>query len=261
MIGFNGGLIGAERVITNVVNSVPGVWNANEQVTAKRVGRWPPTVASLLLHGDGTNGSTTFTDDSSNKLTVTGQGNAQISTAQSRFGGSSILLDGNGDYLSIANNNVFNFGVGNFTIEMWIRAASLSNSPFLYQKLTPGGNGTGWFVELGSSGQIYFGNSTTGGAFATWAGTGITTNTWHNITVTRVGFVLSAFVNGTLLSSQASSQWANSVDNTEAVAIGSWRPTNTAFDFNGYIDELRITKGVARYTTSFTPSATAFPNE
>jgi hypothetical protein len=58
---------------------------------------------SLLLHGNGTNGSTTITDNSPTPKTVTAVGNAQISTAQSKFGGASIAFDGTGDYLTDAS--------------------------------------------------------------------------------------------------------------------------------------------------------------
>jgi hypothetical protein len=89
---------------------------------------------ALLLHMDGSNGSTTFTDSSSNALTVTANGNAQISTAQSKFGGASAAFDGDGDFLSIASNVAFAFGAAAFTIECWA-----------YQSATP--NGTGLISE------------------------------------------------------------------------------------------------------------------
>jgi hypothetical protein len=75
---------------------------------------------SLLLHGDGTNGSTTITDSSLTPKTVTAVGNAQISTAQSKFGGASILLDGSGDYLDVGSNSAFGYGLSDFTIETWV---------------------------------------------------------------------------------------------------------------------------------------------
>jgi hypothetical protein len=67
----------------------------------------------LLLHFNGANGSATFTNSSSNARTVTPSGNAQISTAQSVFGGSSLLLDGSGDYLTIADATG-DFAFGNY---------------------------------------------------------------------------------------------------------------------------------------------------
>ena len=108
MIGFNGGLIGKDRS-TSASQSVPGVWTLREQLKAKRSLLWPPNAGedpyygnvSLLLYGDGANGSTTITDSSPTPKTVTAVGNAQISTAQSKFGGASIAFDGAGDYLIV----------------------------------------------------------------------------------------------------------------------------------------------------------------
>jgi len=70
---------------------------------------------------NGTDGSTTFTDSSSASRTVSSTGNAAISTDEFKFGGSSLELDGNGDLLTIADNNAFDFGSGDFTIEAWIK--------------------------------------------------------------------------------------------------------------------------------------------
>jgi hypothetical protein len=81
---------------------------------------------SLLLHGDGTNGSTTIVDSSASPKTLTAFGNAQISTAQSKFGGSSIAFDGTGDYLSISSSNDLTLGTSDFTLETWARLATVS---------------------------------------------------------------------------------------------------------------------------------------
>ncbi len=75
----------------------------------------------LLLHADGSNGSTVFVDSGSNGKTVTAYGNAQISTAQSKFGGASAYFDGNGDYLSVPSSDDWSFGTEAFTMEAWIR--------------------------------------------------------------------------------------------------------------------------------------------
>jgi len=75
---------------------------------------------SLLLHGDGTSGSTTFTDSSSNAVVVTANGNAQIDTAIKKFGTGSIQFDGTGDYLTTSTNSAFGYGAGDFTIEFFL---------------------------------------------------------------------------------------------------------------------------------------------
>jgi hypothetical protein len=75
-----------------------------------------------LLHMDGSNTSTTFTDESGKTWGATG--NAQISTAQSEFGGSSAIFDGTGDYINTTNSSDFNFASGDFTIDFWFRSSS-----------------------------------------------------------------------------------------------------------------------------------------
>jgi len=81
---------------------------------------------SLLLHCDGSNGSTTFTDNSPSPKTVTANGNASVSTAQSKFGGASAVFDGTGDYLSLDGSSGFAFGTGDFTIEFWLSPSVLN---------------------------------------------------------------------------------------------------------------------------------------
>lgn len=78
-----------------------------------------PQVAALL-HFDGVNGSTTITDNSKNNFTITATNGAVISTAQSKFGGASVFLDGTNDYLVTPTTSAFTFGTGDFTVELWI---------------------------------------------------------------------------------------------------------------------------------------------
>ena len=94
----------------------------------------------LLLNGNGTNGSTTFTDSSNSSHTVTASGNAQISTTQSKFGGSSMYFDGSGDYLVIAQDTSTDLsGVVDFTIEAWVRPANVSGTRTIFSQWNLGG--------------------------------------------------------------------------------------------------------------------------
>jgi len=256
MIGFNGGLIGKARA-TTLGPSVPGVWTAREQLEAQRIFAWPlndadPNYASvsLLLHGDGTNGSTTITDNSQSPKTVTAVGNAQISTAQFKFGGSSIALDGTGDELNVLTNTDFGFGTGDFTLEFW-----------LYYT---GGNGYVFFLITNSGSGNYVGYGLNNGSKNPWVWnntdvltttTPVTNNVWQHHAVVRNSGNLQIYLNG---SSIGSTTWTNDLGATRPLTVGS---NSAGGQFtSGYIDELRITKGVARYTAAFTPSTTPFPN-
>ena len=213
---------------------------------------------SLLLHGNGTNGSTTITDNSLSPKTVTAVGNAQISTAQSKFGGGSIAFDGTGDYLTVPVNSNTTFGSGNFTIEFWIWFNTLSP---IYRFLSWGTNSSfyGTRLETDSVGNINLYMSTNDSSFALTSGamsSGYTTQVWHHLALVRNGNNINFYKDGTsIYSGSLSGSLIDGLYNT----IGALAPYNQD-NFNGYIDDFRITKGVARYTANFTPPAAPFPD-
>lgn len=203
---------------------------------------------SLLMHFNGTNGSTTMTDSSKNNFTVTATNGAAISTVQSKFGGSSAFFDGTNDFLSISNNAEFNFVTGIFTVELWAYFSSVSGQRPLvtnYQNST-----NGWAV------QLYLGK-----IFASFSGDGIDiqgtttilTNTWYHIALSGTPGSYKLFLNG--VQEGPTYTGGTTLSSTSALTIG--QIASSAY-FNGYIDELRITNGVARYTSNFTPPTTQF---
>jgi hypothetical protein len=251
MIGFNSGLLGVRRVPTT--GTASGVWVPNEQVLAKRAVIWPagaggdPDFAnvSLLLHMNGSNSSTTFTDSSSNAITVTGYGNAQISTAQSKFGGASAYFDGNNDYLLTASSLApLQMGTGDFTVEMFIRPTSSVASYKALLALTDESIDNFYIL----SGQLVWYNS------GTAAGT-IAVDTWYHVAASRQGTSLRVFIDGVLINTSTNS---NNIT-LGRVAVGGPGALNGDW-FQGWIDELRITKGVARYTANFAPPTAPFPD-
>jgi len=216
-----------------------------------------PQVAALL-HFDGTNGSTTITDNSKNNLTVTASNGAAISTAQSKFGGASALFDGTNDYLSVTNSTDFDFGVGDFTIEYWeYRTVSTNNKPVLSRNNS---QYPPYLIGWSDTGNVYFYSSDNGSSWnvASAVSMGsIITNSWTHYAVTRQGNTFRTFQNGTQISTFTST--ATLPAGAGALVIGAWLWASGYF-FQGYIDELRITNGYARYTGNFTPSTTAFSN-
>jgi len=183
-------------------------------------------------------------------------GTAQISTTQSKFGGSSIYLAGAGNYLSIPHSSALNFGTGNFTIETWIYYNSLSNIPFLFQKMS---GTTGWFIEIGTS-TVYFGWGSASSSQYIAFSTSLSTGVWYHIAVTRTGSTLNAFVNGVSPGAQTLTSADSSYDNTVNATIGGYYAGTSTYDLNGYIDDFRITKGNVRYTSNFTPPTAPFPD-
>ena len=164
-------------------------------------------------------------------------------------------FDGTGDYLTVPSNAALNFGTGDFTWEGWIYANSLSNIPFIMHKSTGNGTGTGWFIEIGS-GAVYVGPGTTGGSFATFSASSVTTNAWFHLAITRVGTTLNCFINGTSVGTATAAGYGSSYDNSAVFGIGGWNPVVSGYDLNGLISNLRVVKGTAVYTANFTPSTT-----
>lgn len=222
---------------------------------------------SLLLHGDGPNGSTIITDNSPSPKTVTAVGNAQISTAQSKFGGASIAFDGSGDFLTVPDNADFEFGSGAFTIEAWIYVSGGSGVRMITAKSNRnevGGIGS-FAVFVNSSAKLQCLASSDAGPFpANWqvditSTTTLSTSTWHHIAFTRSGNTFALFLNG--IQEATATNSLTLVNNAQVLTIGTLGYTSGTFvnDFNGYIDDLRITKA-ARYTANFTPPTQPFPN-
>ena len=217
---------------------------------------------SLLLHGDGANGSTTIIDSSPSPKTVTAFGNAQISTTQSKFGGASIAFDGSGDYLIVTENEALEPGGSDLTWEMWINTDSSTRYATLYSR-TPAAFSTGMWSLLmnnnsNTSGDValYAGDYSSTLPLLSTSGVSVRGGAWHHVAVVRNGTAWALYVDGT---SRSTNTWSVAIsDIAGAVYIG--RDQFYGRDFNGYIDDLRITKGVARYTSNFTPPTAPFPD-
>jgi hypothetical protein len=204
---------------------------------------------SLLLHMDGANGSTTFIDSSGTPKTVTRTGDAQISTAQSKFGGASGYFDGVGDSLSLTGTS---FGTGDFTVEGFIRTSVVSQTFIILDTRNSDFTNAGYALYVRTSNKLTFGR---GDPFVgTEGSTDVPINEWNHIALTRQSGVVKGFLNGVE---------EFSVTDTKTFSLTAWRighqynasGTHGAF----YIDELRVTSGVARYTANFTPPTAPFP--
>jgi hypothetical protein len=214
----------------------------------------------ILLHGDGSNGSTVFVDSSPSARTpLYVGGNTSISTAQSQFGKSSIRFDGSGDYLGYASSTAFDLP-GDFTIEFWLHMVATGGGMLVRRRLDTSGVGSWGFVH--ETGNIVRFTSLTGsGDVAVNLGT-YQVNRWHHCAVTRQGNRIRGFIDGALGASAFSS-----IDFTSTwdLFLGAWDRSGsgsvpTQNYMNGYIEDLRITKGFARYTVPFFPPLTRLPD-
>ncbi len=218
---------------------------------------------SLLMHFSGSNNSTVFIDDSPITKSFTVNGDSKISTTISKFGSSSAYFDGTGDYLSTNSSNDFAFGTGDFTVEFWIYSSDVSFATqrgFLQTSDTAGGLKPSYTSGISiNQGSNNVGSNLNGGLGANIAGTTvgsstavITTNTWYHIALVRNLGTSTLYVNGTSVGSGTTTGNCSGT----YLAIGGYY--NTSYLYQGYLDELRITKGVARYTGSFSVPTTEF---
>jgi hypothetical protein len=210
-----------------------------------------PQVAALL-HFDGTNGSTVITDNSKNNLTVTATNGAFISTVQSKFGGASVFLDGTNDYLVSQTTPMLTFGTNDLTVELWIYQTVSSVSAYKALVGDDVYSSVGGWILYSYNNQL---NLWKGGTEIISPSGTLTLNSWNHIVWTRASGNNRIFINGT----QVGSTVSDSTNYVSSVIYIGASKTNT-LNFAGYIDELRITNGYARYTGNFTPSTTAFSN-
>jgi hypothetical protein len=234
---------------------------------------WPSAVitdpnfssVTLLLHMDGADGSTTFTDSSSVNNTVTFtdfNGSVRIRTAQSKFGGAS--GSATGGWLTLPNSlSSFELGVSAqpFTLELWMRPSSTANGGIVS---ATGTGGAQWNNARGPQYDLAVISSTIKWRWndnldATPAEISValpTLNQWHHYAVSYNGSITKVFLNG------VESGSSTAVYTAPIVAPDRRRLFLGVDDtvFSGYIDDLRITKGVARYTANFTPPTDPFPN-
>lgn len=219
---------------------------------------------ALLLHADGTDGSTTVTDSSSAARTVTVGGNAQLDTAQAKWGASSLLFDGTGDFCTVPYDSSLHLSNQDFTIEFWIRG-NASNSSRDIICFGNSSNQTAWRLRVTSGGYLDFivTNDAGTSTFCTQtSGQGFSAShsQFHHVAITRSGTSFRVFVGGALVGSTTSSVIARASASGPSYRLVIGADTGLAAGLIGWLDDIRITAGVARYTEAFTPPAAAFPD-
>lgn len=206
-----------------------------------------------LLHMDGADASPTFTDESGK--TWTAFGNAQIDTAQFVFGGAAGLFDGTGDYATTPNNSDFDFGTNNFTVDCRVRRnGNNTNDNGIVSSHYYDGTSHGWGLGFNNANKIRF---TFDGPAKVTSTTTLSDLTWYHVAVVRSGDTLALYINGV---SEATTSVAGVSYGSggNGVVIGRWSVTENNYYINGHIDEVRISKGIARWTANFTPPTSAY---
>ena len=269
---FKNGVLGATTSISETLNSPSsavtvggyvaggGYWNGF--ISNLRVVKGdavytssftPPTspvtaITNTQLLTNSTNGSI-FDNAMVNDLETVG--NAQISTSVVKYGTGSMYFDGTGDYLRSAPSLDNILGAGDFTIEFWLYPLTLSGGGGGYKALVSSENYSsqtgGWSFYQLNAGLVLWQSS---GSIIS-AASSLTANTWQHVALCRASGTVRLFVNGTNLASTS-----NSTNFTgQEIWVGDHNSGDYFFD--GYMDDLRITRGFARYTTTFTPPTAA----
>jgi hypothetical protein len=212
----------------------------------------------LLIHFDGADEANTYTAETGQ--TVTFVGTAQLDTAQKKFGSSSLLLDGNSDYVTVPDSDDFYFGTGDFTISFFVNFQALLTQQEIINQYQDANNQ--WILNISNTNRLrltfVFGSVVIADYYTT-SPISITTGTFYHIEVVRSGSNCYMFVNGVSQALTINSGYSfetKDVGNVAAVlTIGVCNGTKF---LNGYIDELKISKGIARHTENFTPPTTEY---
>jgi hypothetical protein len=193
--------------------------------------------------------------DATSKNDLETVGNAQISTTQSKWGGSSMYFDGTGDYVTSYNANAL-FRIGNiYTIELWFYTTTIAAGSAGLICLAIGASTNSGINIYRSGSEIICNDGATGGTGPSSGSSAITTNTWTHLAVVSDGTTTKMYIDG-VLKGTYSGTTASSAALTY-VTVGANGDKSAVL--NGYIQDVRITKGIARYTANFTPPTAAFP--
>ena len=238
---------------------------------SKGVARWtsnftPSTAAyeadaydKLLLHFNETSGTTSYSNDNPLSKLGTLNGGATIGAA-GKFG-TAITLDGTDDYISLINSDDWKYGTGDYTIDFWTKFNSIAvNQAFFNQRL----DDTHQIYAYWATANLLRFRVADGSLYATsvYAPWTPTTGTWYHIAIVRSSGVLKIYLNGTSMALTYDN--GTGAENIPHIAgnlnVGMINHGST-FYLNGYIDEFRISKGIARWTSNFTPSTTAYTTD
>lgn len=248
--GTNGFLLSGQNLSTGT-DSQAGGTPAEQQIQA-------------LFHMDGSDAATSFTDNSTYGRTWAAGGNAQLDTAIKKFGTASLLLDGTGDDVAIANDATWmDIATQNFTMDCWVYFTAVANNQTFISKWTGSGNQRSWnFAMNGTSGtpvlefQCTANGSTTVTVSESWSPSA---TTWYHVAVERTGGKINLYVDGTKLGS-GTSNTTDLYTGTAEIAIGTLN-AGAAEPFAGNIDEVRIVIGTGVYGGSnFTVASAAYAN-
>ena len=185
--------------------------------------------------------------------TVFANGNAKLSQSIKKFGTASLVLDGTGDFINVASQPDFAFGTDDFCVEAWVYPTASGTYRTLFDFRTTGGDLNGIILGLNDVNQIYFYYN---GNYRVGAAGSVPLNTWTHVALSRSSGVTKVFVNGT----QVGSNYTDA-NNYPARPLRVGADPSGLYAFTGYVDEVRISRGVPRYTNTFVAPTAAFSGD
>jgi hypothetical protein len=214
----------------------------------------------LLLHFDGADGSTVFADAAAGGAghSFTANGNAQIDTAQSKFGGASAFFDGTGDWISTSDHADFALGAGDFTVDFWLRLNNTGDNRLVCGQVDASNTITNrsiYFHRLAAN-TIRFGTATGSTANNVTGTTTLSAGVWYHVAGVRIGGTLKLFVNGVQEGGDVAISGAIN-NSTAPFSIGRLGEVDAQY-FHGWIDEFRLSAGIARWSANFTPPSAPY---
>lgn len=207
----------------------------------------------LLMHFDGSNGGTTFTDSSPFNRTVSVDGNVNTSTTQKKFGTAAGFWDGTGDDLYGSYTNLA-LGAGDFTVDFWVYPTEARVQSMFETRIKGGAAIQSNSISLIMLSDRKVELDITGASTTAYASTAtLTLNTWSHLAIVRSGTSINVYLNGTSIINTTSSLNFN----VQGLTLGRFADDASGY-YKGYLDELRMVSGVAAWTATFSPPTAAY---
>lgn len=212
----------------------------------------------LQIQPAGPDASTSFVDVSPKAHTMAATGNAQMSTADTKYSTASVLLDGTGDYIGTSTGlSDFRFGTGDFTLETWQKTSANTKVIFDFYGTSISGS---YQLFMNASGYLvwYANDGGSAVAVATATSGAVNTGAWVHVAACRISGVIKLFAGGTEVASATDTRNYNNIAVTPFAVGAQVYSRNAAYDFNGRFDDSRVQRrGI--YSAGFTPPAAAHP--
>lgn len=258
-VGTDGQVLTADAASAAGVKWAAGGSAAITDLTTTQYGvvAGKPATAKVVLHCNGIDGATSFPDTGTADHNFTASADAQVDTAQKKFGTGSLLCDGSGDYVSAAWSTDFDLGTGSFTLQCWVRFATVpAAGKLMTLVLCDGGAGSEWLLRAyESAGTVYLLFYSGGATILEYAWAGVAADTWYHLAVVRNANAWDMYIDGTSVDNTTNSA---AVPTAGASLVIGGNSSVAAESLDGWLDDVVLHKGQALWATAFTPPTAAY---